>query len=116
MNQFQITAQREASRRIQERNKELHKAIDESPAKFRAVSGSHYPLHVEVSADMHFRIPSHLGIHHYSSFPVPEGRMFAFVDKNSFEKFLEYLRSLKAQFKATVLPPPQHPKGVLKGF
>lgn len=117
MNQLQFTAQQEAIRKAKARNAELNKAFDEDPARFRAISGSRYPLHVEVFTEIPVRLPTALSIHSYCSFPMPnKARMFMFTDKESFERFRLYLRSLNAQFMAKVLPPPQYPNAILKGF
>lgn len=117
MNQLQFTSQQEAIRKAKARNAELNKAFDEDPAKFHAIAGSRYPLHVEVYTEIPVRIPNSLSIHSYCSFPMPnKARMFLFTDKSSFEKFRLYLRTLNAQFMAKVLPPPRHPNAVLKGF
>lgn len=117
MNQLQYTIRQEALRKAMERNAELDKAFAEDPAKFKAITDSRYPLHVEVFTEIPQKVPHHLSIHSYCSFPMPnKARMFMFLDKESFEKFRLYLRSLNAQFMAKVLPPPRHPNGVLRGF
>lgn len=117
MNQLQFTIRQEVLRRSKARNAELNKAFDEDPAKFKAIAGARYPLHVEVFTEIPMKIPHNLSIHSYCSFPMPnKARMFLFSDKSSFEKFRLYLRTLNAQFTARALPPPRHPNAILKGF
>lgn len=99
-------------------HREIQNKIREQKLKESKNSSKTFTIFVKVLTQIPRAIPSKYQIYGYQSFPIPEEkcRMFCFTEKSAFEKFREYLRTIRASYSAQILPAPTAPYNVLKGF